>query len=78
MSAIWNWAKEHYDLLSFLLGIVGVYISVLSLMYELRKRKKENMSQRKSRLVKASRAHRRNGGIEDGPVAEGKDPMQAV
>lgn len=42
MSAIWNWAKEHYDLLSFLLGIVGVYISVISLMYELRKRKKQN------------------------------------
>lgn len=42
MSAIWNWAKEHYDLLSLLLGLIGVYISVLSLMYELRKRKKQN------------------------------------
>ena len=39
MDAIWNWAKENYDLISLFVGLVGVVIAVISLMYEIKKKK---------------------------------------
>ena len=33
MDAIWDWAKENYDLISLFVGLVGVVIAVISLMY---------------------------------------------
>ena len=41
MDAMWEWAKENYNLLSLLVGLVGVVIGVVSLVYELRKRKRD-------------------------------------
>ena len=41
MEAISDWAKENYNLLSLLVGLVGVVIGVVSLVYELRKRKRD-------------------------------------
>ena len=37
MDAIWDWAKENYDLISLFVGIVGVVIAVISLIYEIKK-----------------------------------------
>ena len=39
MDAIWDWAKENYDLISLFVGVVGVIIAVISLMYEIKKKK---------------------------------------
>ena len=39
MDAIWDWAKENYDLIGLFVGIVGVVIAVISLMYEIKKKK---------------------------------------
>lgn len=41
MDAIWDWAKENYDLISLFVGLVGVVIAVISLVYELKKRKRD-------------------------------------
>ena len=37
MDALMNWAKENYDLISLFVGIVGVVIAVISLIYEIKK-----------------------------------------
>ena len=37
MNAIWDWAKENFDLISLLVGLIGVVIAVISLMYEIKK-----------------------------------------
>ena len=34
-----TWAKENYDLISLFVGVVGVIIAVISLMYEIKKKK---------------------------------------
>ena len=41
MDAIWNWAKENYDLISLFVGLVGVVIAIISLMYEIKKKKEK-------------------------------------
>lgn len=41
MDAIWDWAKHNFDLISLFVGILGVVIGVVSLVYELRKRKRD-------------------------------------
>ena len=39
----WNelmtWAKENFDLITLLVGVIGVVIAVISLFYELKKKK---------------------------------------
>lgn len=40
MDAMWDWAKENFDLISLLVGLIGVVIAVISLMYEIKKEKK--------------------------------------
>ncbi len=39
MNAIWDWAKENFNLISLFVGIIGVVIAVISLMYEIKKKK---------------------------------------
>ena len=41
MDAIWDWTKENYDLISLFVGLVGVVIAVISLMYEIKKKKEK-------------------------------------
>ena len=41
MDAIWDWAKENFDLISLFGGIIGVVIAVISLMYEIKKKKEK-------------------------------------
>ena len=39
MDAMWDWAKENFDLISLLVGLIGVVIAVIPLMYEIKKKK---------------------------------------
>ena len=39
MEAIMDWAKENFNLISLFVGLVGVVIAVISLMYEIKKKK---------------------------------------
>jgi hypothetical protein len=41
MDAITTWAKENFDLISLFVGLIGVVIAVISLMYEIKKKKEE-------------------------------------
>jgi hypothetical protein len=40
MDAIMSWAKENYDLIMLMVGIIGVIVSVIALVYEIRKKRK--------------------------------------
>lgn len=39
MNDITTWAKENFDLITLLVGFLGVVIAVISLFYELKKKK---------------------------------------
>ena len=39
MDTIMAWAKENFDLITLFVGLVGVVIAVISLFYELKKKK---------------------------------------
>lgn len=39
MDTITTWAKENFDLITLLVGVIGVVIAVISLFYELKKKK---------------------------------------
>ena len=39
MDGIWTWAKENYDLIGWMIGLIGVVIAVISLVLELKKKK---------------------------------------
>ena len=41
MEAIMDWAKENFNLISLFVGLVGVVIAVISLMYEIKKKKEK-------------------------------------
>ena len=41
MDAMWDWAKEKFDLISLFVGLIGVVIAVISLMYEIKKKKEK-------------------------------------
>ena len=41
MDTIMTWAKENYDLISFIVGAVGIVVACLSLIYELKRRKRK-------------------------------------
>ena len=34
-----TWAKEYFDLITLLVGMVGVVVAVISLFYEIKRRK---------------------------------------
>lgn len=40
MDAISTWAKENFDLITLFVGFAGVVVAVISLYYEIRKKKK--------------------------------------
>ena len=39
MESLSTWAKENFQLISLLVGVIGVIFAVISLMYELKRRK---------------------------------------
>ena len=39
METITTWAKENFDLITLFVGFVGVIIAVISLFYEMKKKK---------------------------------------
>ena len=39
MDAISIWAKENFDLITLFVGVIGVVVAVISLFYELKKKK---------------------------------------
>ena len=41
MEAIMDWAKENFNLISLFVGIIGIVIAVISLMYEIKKKKEK-------------------------------------
>ena len=41
MDELMTWAKENYDLISLFVGIVGVVIAMISLLYEIKKKKEK-------------------------------------
>ena len=41
MDALMTWSKENYNLISLFVGVVGVIIAVISLMYEIKKKKEK-------------------------------------
>ena len=40
MDTLITWAKENFDLISWIIGLIGVIIAVISLICELKRRKK--------------------------------------
>lgn len=42
MDTITTWAKENYDLIVLLVSVAGVVVACLSLVYELKAKKKRN------------------------------------
>lgn len=42
MDAIMIWAKEHYDLICLLVGVIGVLISIIGVVYENKKKKRKD------------------------------------
>ena len=39
MDTLSTWAKEHFDMILLLVGMAGVVVSVISLVYEIKKKK---------------------------------------
>ncbi len=47
MDSIMSFAKENYDLICLMVGVIGVILSVVTLIYEIRQRKKKKESEKK-------------------------------
>ena len=45
MDSLITFAKDNFDLITLLVGFIGVVVSVISLIYEVRKRKRNNKKQ---------------------------------
>lgn len=43
MDTIMSWAKENFDLICLLVGVLGVLISVVSFIYEIRVKRRKKM-----------------------------------
>ena len=41
METLIEWAKENYDLICWIIGLIGVIIAVISFVYELKRKRKE-------------------------------------
>lgn len=39
MDAIMSWAKENFDLICLFLGVLGVLVSIVSVIYEIKKKR---------------------------------------
>lgn len=42
MEAIMIWAKENYGLICLLVGVIGVLISIIGIVYEIKKKKRKD------------------------------------
>ena len=42
MESFMSWAKENFDLISLYVGLLGVVIAVIALVYEIRGKKRKN------------------------------------
>ena len=40
MDSIMSWAKENFDLICIIVGVLGVLVSVASLIYEIKAKKR--------------------------------------
>ncbi len=40
METIMSWAKENFDLICLLVGVLGVLVSIISLIYEIKVRRR--------------------------------------
>ena len=45
MDSLTTFAKNNFDLITLLVGVLGVVISVISVIYEVRKRKRNSKKQ---------------------------------
>ena len=45
MDSLITFAKNNFDLITLLVGFIGVVVSVISVIYEVRKRKRNNKKQ---------------------------------
>ena len=41
MDVMWDWAKDNYQFISLLVGLIGVIIAIISLIAEIKKRKQD-------------------------------------
>lgn len=42
MDTIMSWAKENFQLITLFVGIVGVIVSIITAVYELKKKKEKH------------------------------------
>lgn len=42
MDALMSWAKENFDLITLVVGLLGVIVAIFSLMVEIKKRKNKD------------------------------------
>ena len=42
MEALMIWAKENYDLICLLVGVIGVLISIIGIVCEIKKKKRKD------------------------------------
>ncbi len=42
MDTIMSWAKENFQLITLFVGIVGVIVSIITVVYELKKKKEKH------------------------------------
>jgi len=45
MDSLFTFAKNNFDLITLLVGFLGVVVSIISVIYELRERKSKNKKQ---------------------------------
>lgn len=43
MDELMSWAKENYDLITLLIGVIGIIIAFIFLIYELNERKRRKI-----------------------------------
>ena len=44
MEGIWASAKDNYDLIGWIVGLIGVVIAVISLLLELKKKRRDKIN----------------------------------
>ena len=57
MDALISWAKENYDLISLLVGIIGIIIGFISVVHELNERKRKKGALKNQIATKEAQLH---------------------
>lgn len=47
MNSFISFCKENFDLITLLVGVIGVFISIISVIYELKQRKRKTEEKKK-------------------------------